>query len=105
MKKDDLKKLMFSGFMVGCLSISQTGVADETEKTLDEVTELVATEDKTIEEVLAAGCRGGGSCATKTSPQNRNITEEEQDYNQSQGQGQNHSCAGQRPQPYQGRVA
>lgn len=101
MKKDDLKKLMFSGFMVGCMSIAQSGVADEGEKTLEEVSQLVTTEDKTAEEIFAAGCHGKNGCGGRTNPQNRNMTDEEQENNQGQG----HSCSAQRPQPYQGRVA
>lgn len=93
MNKDDFKKI-FAGAMLGCLSLAQTGVAEE-EKALDQITTLAADEDKLGEEIFAAGCGGKHGCGgrttnTQSNPQ-RNMTQDDQEYQQPQPRGS--SCS------------
>ena len=131
MNKNDLKKLLVSGFAVGCITMAQGAIAHESEKTnaddalattektenLDDalattektenLDDALATTEKTenLENAFAGGCGGGKCGGQRTAPNNnRALTpEEEQEQIQGQGQGAGHSCAGQ-PRP-QGRIA
>lgn len=86
MNKNDLKKLVVCGFALGCLTVAQGASADE--KTQEDV---LATTEKSQENIFVAGCKGG--CGNKSAPKNgRAITPEEEQ--QIQGQGQGHGCAG-----------
>lgn len=105
MNKNDLKKLLVSGFAVGCITMAQGAVANESEKT--NADDALATTEKTenLENAFAGGCGGPNGCHNRTAPKtNRALTpEEEQQQIQGQGQGTGHSCAGQaKPQ---GRIA
>jgi hypothetical protein len=107
MNKNDLKKLLVSGFAVGCITMAQGAIANEGEKT--NADDALATTEKTenLENAFAGGCGGEHGCHGRTAPKpNRAMTpeeEQEQIQNQGQGQGTGHSCAGQ-PRP-QGRIA